>query len=124
VPGNTVDPNADPMLAAIIEWLKKIEIAIEKAAADGCHYFSCHLIDKGSRIVLRFRRADGSGFKRTLRVDPCFERRGKPLTISEVVDLKICLQSLIIQEPQQLSRLPLGPGESPFRPRPGWCLPF
>jgi hypothetical protein len=121
--GRPVDANADPMLAAMIEWLKKIEIAIEKVAAEGCHYFSCRLTEKRRRIALRFAREDGRGFERTLRVDERFRRNyATPITDMEILDLKICIQSLIVYEPQRLSRLPLAPGSSPFRAgrgRPG-----
>lgn len=39
--GRPVDANVDPMLAAMVEWLKKIETAMQKAASEGCQYFSC-----------------------------------------------------------------------------------
>jgi hypothetical protein len=118
--GSPADPNADPMLAAMCEWLKKIEIVMQKAAAEGCDYFSCRLVEKRRRIALRFARGDGRGFERTLSVDGRFRRRhGKPLTDMEILDLKICIQTLIINEPQRLSRLPLGPGGSIFRWRGG-----
>jgi hypothetical protein len=37
--GRSVDANVDPMLAAMVEWLKKIETAMQKAASEGYQYF-------------------------------------------------------------------------------------
>jgi len=36
--------------------------------------------------------------KRTLRVDGRFTRHGKPLTVSEIIDLKIAVQTMIFYE--------------------------
>jgi hypothetical protein len=118
--GRPVDANADPMLAAMVEWLKKIEIAMQKAASEGCQYFSCDLVERRRRIALRFKGADGRGFERTVRIDERFkryrtdERRryAAPLTDTEIIDLQICIQSLIAGAPHRLSRLP--PGSNKF----------
>jgi hypothetical protein len=105
--GRPVDANADPMLAAMIEWLKKIETAMQKAASEGCRSFSCRLVEGRRRIALRFVGTNGRGFERTVRIDDRFRRRhNAPLTDMEIVDLKICIQSLIAGEPHRLGRLP------------------
>jgi hypothetical protein len=73
--GRPVDPNVDPMLAAMVGCLKKIETAMQKAALEGCQYFSCRLIERRRRIALRFTGANGRGFERTVRIDERFRRR-------------------------------------------------
>lgn len=91
-----VDAGDDPTLAATYEWLKKIDDALAKARSDGCTSFSCGLVGKNQRIRLRFLRPDGYGFQRTLRIDGRFVRRGKRISLSETVDLKVALQSWIV----------------------------
>jgi hypothetical protein len=93
-----VDMNSDPMLAAMYEWLGKIDAAIEKALANGFVYFDCSLVAKRERIALRFRGADRKQFERTLRIDSRFVRQGKPLTTTDIIDLKIAIQSMILNE--------------------------
>ena len=48
-----VDANADLMLAAMHEWLKKIEMAIEKAVQNECQLFFVSPNRRGSGTALR-----------------------------------------------------------------------
>jgi hypothetical protein len=107
VRGEPVKSNAEPMLAAIVAWLEKIDAAMQKAKSEGCQYFSCRLAERPARIVLRFEGADRRGFERAVHIDERFRRHDVLLTDSEIIDLKICIQSLIASEPHRLSRLPL-----------------
>jgi len=100
----------DPMLNAFYGWFGKIEMAIDKAMSGRFQYFSCHLLDKDRRIALRFHRTDGGRFQRTLLIDDRIQRLGKRIDLGEIVDLKICLQSIVMNNPQSLTRSPLPPG--------------
>jgi hypothetical protein len=103
-----IEASADPMLAATIEWFQKIESAMHKATLEGRRNFSCRLVKSKRIIAFRFADADRSGFERTIRIDDRLLRTGeKGLTLGEIVDLKVCLQSLISQAPQRFCRLPL-----------------
>lgn len=105
--GKPVDSNPDPMLAPMVAWLKTIEMAMRKAAAEGRLHFSCRLLERPQRLAFRFMDASRHGFERTIRIDDRFRNRvGAPLTVSEIIDLKICIQSLIASQPRQLGTLP------------------
>jgi hypothetical protein len=53
---------------------------------------------ESSRIVLRFRHPDGRRFQRSLAIDGKFTRHGQPLSITEIIDLKIAIQTMIFYE--------------------------
>ena len=67
------------MLAPMVAWLKKIEMAMQKAAAEGCLYFTCSLVERHQRLSFRFMNASRRVFERTIRVDDR-ARGGAPLT--------------------------------------------
>ena len=57
---------------------------------------------------MRFVNANERGFERTIRADdPFWGRYDAPMTVSEIIDLKMCIQSLVADKPHQLGRLPL-----------------
>jgi hypothetical protein len=93
-----VDPNADPMLAAIYDWFRKIDAATAKAVAEGYIYFHCSWSASRHRILLRFRHEDGPRFQRTLPVDSRFQRWNGPPLRHDVVEIKIAIQSMIVWE--------------------------
>jgi hypothetical protein len=93
-----VDPAVDPMWVAIDDWYRIIDAAVAKAVAEGFVYFECGFMSSRRRIALRFRHPDGRRFQRTLAVDERFMRHGKPLSITEIIDLKIAIQTMIFYE--------------------------
>jgi hypothetical protein len=93
-----VDPAIDPMWVAMDDWFRTIDAATAKAVAEGFIYFTCGLMKRRYRIVLYFRHPDGRRFQRTLAIDGRFTRHGKPLTLSEIIDLKVAIQTMIFYE--------------------------
>ena len=58
--GRPVDADTDPMLAAMVYWLKKIETAMQKAASEERRNFSCRLAEKPRRIALSGNYGDSA----------------------------------------------------------------
>lgn len=96
----TVDrlADGDPLLSAFYDWFRKIDAATARAEAEGFCYFSCGRVDRGKRIALRFRKVDGQCFVRTLAINAKVSRDGSPLKLSEILDIQIGIQSLIVGE--------------------------
>jgi len=88
----------DPLLGAFYDWFRKIDAAIARAEAEDYCYFQCGLVDRDKRIALRFRKIDGQCFVRTLAVDAAISHHGRQLGPSEIIDLKIGIQSFILSE--------------------------
>jgi hypothetical protein len=94
-----VDPAVDPMWAGIDDWYRIIDAAMAKAVAEGFTYFTCDWQKSRRHIVLLFRHPDGRRFQRALRVDARFNRNGRPpLTVTEIINLKIAIQTMIFYE--------------------------
>jgi hypothetical protein len=91
----SVDQSFDPMRVAIDGWYRTIDAATAKAVAEGFTHFKCSLIKSRRRIALRFRHPDGRRFLRTLPIEGRFSRHGRPLTLDEIIDLKVAIQTMI-----------------------------
>jgi hypothetical protein len=105
---------ADPMRCAVEEWFAKIDKSVAEAKAQACIYFDCRMVSdkKCRRIALVFADRKGKSFRRTLKCDERFQRHGSPLSRGELVDLKIAVQSMIINE-----------GQVVMDPKAKWMIP-
>src|SRR4051794_9602899 len=106
-------PSTDPMLAAMCDCFRKIDAALTKAVVERCTLFDCRLLSHDTRIAIRFRSEDGRQFQRTFGFDASVTRQGRPLTKSDIVDIKVYMQSVFL-------------GDSRIQPDPKarWMIPI
>src|SRR5208283_878538 len=106
--------HSDAMRAAINEWFGKIDQAIAEANATGCVFFKCVAPKKKPENVrLLFSDGKGRTFRRTLKIDDRFRRHGTPLDFHDFSNLKIVVQSMILNE-----------GKVRLDPKGGWFAPL
>jgi hypothetical protein len=104
---------ADQMRVAINEWFRKIDQAVREANASGCTYFRCRQsYENCETLTLLFSNGKDRTFRRTPKIDDRFQRHGNPLSRGETIDLKIALQSMILNE-----------GKVRAAPKGGWIGP-
>jgi hypothetical protein len=79
------------------DWFRTLDAATTKAVGEGFIYLSCRFMEPRRRLVLYFCHPDGRRFQRTLvlPIDERFTRDGRPLTISEIIDLKVLRDPLL-----------------------------
>jgi|ERR1019366_940902 hypothetical protein len=105
--------HSDEMRVAITELFGKIDQATSDANASGCLFFKCTSPRKQpQKVTLLFSDGKGKTLRHTLKIDTRFHRGGSPLNSHDFSELKIAVQSLIIDE-----------GKVRPDPKGGWISP-
>jgi len=105
--------DGDQMRVAMDEWFSKIDQAVAQAMASGCVFFNCKQSSKEfGKIRLLFSDGKGRAVRRTLKIDARFHRNGALLEFHDFSNLKIVVQSMIINE-----------GKVRPDPKGGWIAP-
>jgi len=106
--------HSDEMRVAINEWFAKIDEAVGEANATGCVFFKCTSSRREpQKVKLLFSDGKGRTFRRTLKIDDRFRRPGTPPDFHDFSNLKIAVQSMILNE-----------GKVRLDPKGGWFAPL